>query len=496
MTEAEERETTISILLLATNWQFDTYGLSTVNKSLVNNLRVVDPDAEYVKITCAVLEEEGKISEADYSDAEKHGVKLKGAKQPRGRKTKTEIKWLNEDVIKYYHHLVTDDKHDFIIGHVPYLVDGCLNLREMSQKLHEGHSPKVILMVHALPLTTDREVDEDCLVEWMNETDLVLSIGDNVWAKIQKYIRAHDIEVQHKLYLPGFPLEFFKIKQQTNFDEFFGEQNILMLTPTETGNDTKDVFEMLVLSSAQAAQIFLTQQDRNLFQHLSFTLSLILNSIVDKPIWENRVRDLKEKHNIVDNTLDVQFHKLQTSQKFTSIMRTATVLVFPSQPRSPVFGTEVMVAMAAGVPVLVSRSSGVASFLHSVGESEPIVWDGQGFPEDVENWKQRLLEKITNREQSQTVAAELRKILLLGARIPATHLSFMKYITGKVLVIFFTKCTRIYNSLINYNINKRKIPFGPKERRSEREKDQRTSKEMFAFASASCELTLKRIICN
>ena len=436
MATAEEASINISILTLTTKWQFDTYGLSTVNKSLVNNLRLLDPEANCVNITCAALDEEGKIAEADQRDAEKHGVKLRGARQPRGRKTKTKIKWLNEDVIKYYHHLVTDDKYDFMIGHVPHLVDGCLNLREMSEKFHQGHSPKVILMVHALPLTGDGEVDEDCLVEWLKETDLVLSIGDNMWAKVQKYIRAHDIEVQHKLYLPGFPLEFFKIKRQTDFDEVFGEQNILMLNPSEIVSGTKDIFENMMLSSAQAAQSILTQQDRNLFQHLSFTLSSIMNTIVDKPLWENTVRDLKEKHNIVDNTLDFQFHIIQTLQKFTSLMRSATVSLYPTQPRSPVFGTEVLASMAAGVPVLVSRSSGVASFLQSVGESEPIVWDGQGFTDDVETWKQRLLEKITNREQEQTVAAELRKILLLGAKIPATHLSFMKFITGKVLLSF------------------------------------------------------------
>ena len=55
----------VSILMLATRWQFDTYGLSTVNKSLVNNLRLVDPDSQMLKITCAVLDKEGKIVEGD-----------------------------------------------------------------------------------------------------------------------------------------------------------------------------------------------------------------------------------------------------------------------------------------------------------------------------------------------------------------------------------------------------------------------------------------------
>ena len=36
----------ISVLLLATRWSFDTYCLSTINKSIGNNLRLVDPDAK------------------------------------------------------------------------------------------------------------------------------------------------------------------------------------------------------------------------------------------------------------------------------------------------------------------------------------------------------------------------------------------------------------------------------------------------------------------
>ena len=62
---------TISVLLLATKWQFDTYGLSTINKSLINNLRLVDPEAKTIKITCAVVEEEGQIKDVDVSDAGK-----------------------------------------------------------------------------------------------------------------------------------------------------------------------------------------------------------------------------------------------------------------------------------------------------------------------------------------------------------------------------------------------------------------------------------------
>ena len=48
-TSSNDEQNGIEILLLTTKWQFDTYGLSTINKSLVNNLRVVDPEGENIK---------------------------------------------------------------------------------------------------------------------------------------------------------------------------------------------------------------------------------------------------------------------------------------------------------------------------------------------------------------------------------------------------------------------------------------------------------------
>ena len=76
----------ILVLLLGTRWQFDTYGLSTFNKSLVNNLRLVDPEGRMIRITCAVLQDDGKIRDEDLKDARKLGVELKEAKRPRGSK--------------------------------------------------------------------------------------------------------------------------------------------------------------------------------------------------------------------------------------------------------------------------------------------------------------------------------------------------------------------------------------------------------------------------
>ena len=165
--EPHEVEKTISVLFLATKWQFDTYGLSTINKSLVNNLRLVDPEDETIKITCAVVEE-GKINYTEVRDAGKCGVILKGAKKPvsKKRQSKPELSWLDEYAATYYRHL-QDHHYDFIIGHAPYLANGCFNLKD----LYRGReiSPKIILMFHGLPKKENGDIDDEMLEEWLNE---------------------------------------------------------------------------------------------------------------------------------------------------------------------------------------------------------------------------------------------------------------------------------------------------------------------------------------
>ena len=111
-------EGAISVLLLATKWQFDTYGVSTVNRSLVNNLRFVDPDGSKIKITCAVVEEEETINKTEQgNDADSLKVKLMGARQPRGPKEKPDIRWLDRSTATYYGHVMEDNMYDYIVSH-------------------------------------------------------------------------------------------------------------------------------------------------------------------------------------------------------------------------------------------------------------------------------------------------------------------------------------------------------------------------------------------
>ena len=207
-------ENIISVLLLATKWQFDTYGLSTINKSLVNNLRLVDPENKFININCAMVEE-GKINLPDVKDAGKYGVVLKGAKRPKSKKKhgNPELQWLDEYAAAYYRHL-QDHHYDFIIGHAPYLANGCFNLKDIYKERET--SPKIILMFHGLPKDENGDIDDDMLEEWLTEADIVFSLGQAVESELVPYIAGMDEEIRpiHKMYIPSYPVELFHKNQK------------------------------------------------------------------------------------------------------------------------------------------------------------------------------------------------------------------------------------------------------------------------------------------
>ena len=378
--KTDDTRNSISVLILTTKWMFDTYGFSSINKSLVNNLRLVDPDADNIKVTCAVLEEEDQIGDNQLKDPEKHGVKLSGAKQPRGKKKKPELSWMNEQSVLYYHHVVFDKRYDFIVGHMPYLVDGCLNLRDLSSQLHQGHSPKVILVAHCLPLTNDGDVDEECLTEWLKEADVVLSIGDNIRMTMESHIVANDISIEHKLYIPGFPLDFFQIEPNPRKKTLSGEQSILLMA-TDINNATVSGldFELAVVSSSQASDNIMFSEGSDLSKQLSFSLKLIAIAAEEKELWEKMFCETKERNQIETRAPTFRFCAPCDIEKLIPHLRKGNVLILPLKPDSCIFGVEALVAMAAGIPVLVSRKSSVASFLQGMGMEEPVLSDHGGF---------------------------------------------------------------------------------------------------------------------
>ena len=416
----------ISVLLLGTRWQFDTYGLSTINKSLINNLRTVDPEGKAIRITCALLEEEENIKEKDLEDARTHAVELRGAKRPRGSKRgeKPKLLWLDEDAVKYYRHL-QDDSYDFIIGHAPYVANGCLNLNEPHKVKNE--SPKIILMFHGLPKDENGDLDDDVLLDWLSEADIVFSIGKTVEDELLTYIAALDPENRpiHKMYLPIYPLDLFALKTENMQGKVRGTQNVSMMSGEMKMLDVNGFDFPLAVTAAAGASDYIRFNDG-----VKIKLFLLMANEDDKDKWKNSFEDILQKRNMNDTGLSFQTEAPSTLDKMKIHMRKSHLFLLPLKQDSPLFGTEALAAIAAGVPVLVSRDSGLASLLDTMMDDETIV--GKNKPKaNAQTWKERIIQKLVNPEESQQTAKRLREKLLLDSSIAQTHLDFINTITGR-----------------------------------------------------------------
>ena len=420
----DESRRVISVLLLASKWQFDTYGLSTINKSLVNNLRLVDPEGKSIKITYTTLEDDGSIKYDVLKDARKHHVKLNGARRPRGSKKdkKPKVQWLDESIGKYYRYLVHERKYDFIIGHVPYMSNGCFNFKDFCKEINEY--PKIVLVFHALPKDENGSVDNDVLEDWLTEADIVFSLGKTIEDELISHISALEPEQRpiHKAYLPSYPLELFAVKQDSTEGKIKGTQNISMMSGEIKDLDINGLnFPLAVTATAGASQHI---RD---FDNARMRLSILVANAAEKTEWKKHFDEVMLTENMTDTGLSFQAEAPLVMDKMKVYMRKSNLFLLPLKSDSPVFGTEALAAIAAGVPVLVSRDSGLASLLKTMAEDEPVV----NKTKSELHWKERIIHKLVKPEEAQIAAKRLREQLLLDTSISQTHLDFINVISGR-----------------------------------------------------------------
>ena len=424
-THVSGAESAITVLFLVTKWQFDTCGLSTVNRSLVNNLRFVDPDGRKIKITCGILEEEETIKNKNdqRNDAEKLKVKLRGAKQPRGPKEKPDIKWLDRSTAAYYGHVMKENVFDYIVGHSPYLANGCLNFKD---NYPEGSKPRVILIANGLPKTPKGRVDEDLLKEWLIEADYIFSVGKAIHAEMAPYITSlePDERPEHKMYIPGFPLELFDIRkciESTEVKKLQVTQNVTLPSGEAQDFSVSGLdFPLAVAATTQASKYILEDDG------VQTNLLMLVARKEDVGPWEERFLEVLEQKNITLDSLKFQCVAIEDYKTLESHLRKSNLFLFPSTYDSPIFGTESLAAIAAGVPVLVSVYSGMGFLFRSMFEDDSVVKTTE-----IETWRQRMLEKLLSPVKAQQVAERLRGELLLDTKIAYSHLDFIRAVAGE-----------------------------------------------------------------
>ena len=242
----------ISVLFLSPKWQYDTYGVASVVRSLVNDLWLTDPDGQKIQMTCAVLQEDGKINEADVADAAKHNVKLRGVKLPRGIENIPGIDEINGTASLYYKHLARTEKFHFIIGHIPYLADGALNFRDFCADF--SFPSEAVLFAHTLPKTKQNDINERALQSWLKDAKIVFSIGDAVKSDIQTHIDCLEDTDQplHYSYIPGCPAELLTVLQEKKTTPVNGQQNITVMTTEAKDLEVSGLnYELAVASSTE-----------------------------------------------------------------------------------------------------------------------------------------------------------------------------------------------------------------------------------------------------
>ena len=282
-----------------------------------------------------------------------------------------------------------------------------------------------------MPRSKQNDVNERALLSWLKDVKLIFSIGDAVQADIQTYINCLEQadRPRHYSYLPGCPAELLTVLQEKRTSPVTGQQNIAVMT-----KETKDLevsglnYDLAVASSTLASQ--------NVHEFCGITARVqflvLATSPEERNMWELRFNEMKERQQTKDKRLVFQFYTLGDIEQLKTQLKRLVVMLLPLKPDCPLFGVEALMAAYSGVPILVSSNSGIASLMNSLGEGEAIVYNTTGnLLNDSKVWSERIIQKIRDPEQAQILAQSLRGRLLLDTSIAASHMEFIRIVTGK-----------------------------------------------------------------
>ena len=194
-------------------------------------------------------------------------------------------------------------------------------------------------------------------------------------------------------------------------------------------------FHLAIASSSAASKHILD------FNSVKTILTLLTDTKEDKEEWK---REFSKVNEFKGRSLQFQSDSPETFEKLKTHLRKSNLFILPLKPDSPLFGTEALSAMAAGVPVLVSSHSGIASILETITQYESIVQESKLESEE-KVWKEKIIEKLVQPVQSHRYAARLREDFLLDTSIAETHLELVKTISGELAPI-----ASKFNTIVTY----------------------------------------------
>ena len=166
------------------------------------------------------------------------------------------------------------------------------------------------------------------------------------------------------------------------------------------------------------------------FDGVRTNLTMLATHEDDREKWKAVSREIFESKHVEHTGLSFKAEVPKDITSLQSCLNRSNLFLLPLKPDSPLFGTEALAAIAAGVPILVSRYSGIARLLQKMAEDEPVVY-GIKSQSSTELWKERILQRLLRPGESQQSGNRLREQLLLDTSIAQTHLDFINVIASK-----------------------------------------------------------------
>ena len=413
-----------------------------VTRSMVNNIRIFDPEGKKVKITCAVLEEDRKIEKVQLDDAKEHKVKLRGATLPKGATEKTpKLEWMNHLSSSYYNRVINEKQCTYIIGHAPSSAHGGANLKDIC-KSHED--PKVVLMVHGLPKTERGSINKDILRSWLKYADIVFSVGENVESELKRFVWGNK-NVQHYVYIPLFPMELLSDFEEKRPECLEGEQHITVMGSSELD------FELAVISSGKAAKSIIRERELHVSREKKVSVTFDFITIEQSEIEiQTCFSDVIERHNMPNDILALRVLSFDSIDNFVSHLSHSSVFLYSVCQPVCHFGFDALNAEAVGIPILVSQNCGMAALLQNSSKigAESVVKDTGNFQSNAKLWKDKIIQKLNNPQKAQNQARQLRTALFKDVCTLESHQNFLSLITCEY-------CTRgIFLYVVNVLIHR------------------------------------------
>ncbi|XP_077999918.1 uncharacterized protein LOC144452653 [Glandiceps talaboti] len=383
-----------SVLILNDEWGTSKGGISSFHRQIAQLS---------LKAGCEVYVTALKADDKDRKHAKENGIHLIVANNKNDKPTNLE--WLTDTQYCriFFPGLKDIPNLERIIAHAPITAEAAINIRD---DLFEGKQ-KVTLFIHVIP--EDIEIHkkthelgkvqrrENDIQELAKKADEVFSVGPRIYKHFQNKFRG--LSIKHHLFLPLPDPAFF---------------DVVIQKP-----DVNQMPKMEVLTVGRVTGV----EELKGYDIVAKALSGVADEMKDRPpVWKIRgiseeQKDESEKfirRNLQGKHLQPNLYPYGDLQDILNDLRVSCLFLMPS--RSEPFGLVGLEALAAGIPVLITKNSGLAEFLSAYFPPQFAEWlvvdvGVTDHEDDVEIWKVRILKILRDCSRWFDVAAEIKEKL-------------------------------------------------------------------------------------